>query len=604
MFSDSRAPAAREHRTFKPHAPHFIPWLRNSLKSQQSSDMGLNGPYKSNPELHDNLAPLERTKGIGIFSIPGKNKPKKSDLRCNGVGMARMLPVVLRGHHILGKQKEGSPAKSKQSSEVELDPISHDNLSDAPTSVSPVSKYSPLAGSPLVPAPALLIDGPDAKVGVCMEERRADVWDYTSHVIHQRDLQSSVWLSSNPQGSTKDGQRSFKSSFSYISRNCQSQRDLSVLREPPVEGSSAPLNGVIFSTEVPHRGLGFTTTLRGPGKHGKRLQALGPNQARWLRHKPKSEEESPRKGTDCSRKVIRNQLKRVVDNLEQVLTALRDVQQEMKEVVHQIDYLTSCIDLDEEEQQAAGDESCSSSGSNEVTVISGHPRPSVSIDHRGATFTLRRDHPSGRRTPPVELPCQLSTELTRTLRFGNSPRRGGLLTFNNPDSSTQSHPTSSPQRSLPIRPPTPGLSPLTVNLQAPGSPRSPPSSPIMISPISPVSPKCHPTAVLSPSVIIEPPRSDHPASVRFCPSATSRHPSASCPPTDSETAVHADREKRASSAGPPLAGAAKQTTGQGRKGRKPPPYPHHRLSDPAKTTQDPRKAPPYPEKRRLLSTTV
>ncbi|XP_077391682.1 uncharacterized protein LOC144027756 [Festucalex cinctus] len=587
MFSDSRAPAAKEHRAFKPHAPHFIPWLRNSLKSQQSADLGLNGPYKSNPELRDNLAPLERTKGIGIFSIPGKNKAKKSELRCNGVGVARMLPVVLRGHHILGKPKEGSPVKAKQSSEVEFDPVSH----------------GPPAGSPQVPTPALLIESPDSKVGVRMEERREDIWDYTSHVIHQRDLQSSVWLSSNPQGSSKDGHRGFRSSFSYISRNCQSQRDLSVLREPPVDGSGAPRNGVIFSTEVPHRGLGFTTTLRGPGKHGKRIAALGANQARWVQQKPKSDAESRRKGAECNRKMVRNQLKRVVDNLEQVLTALRDVQQEMKEVVHQIDYLTSCIDLDEEDQyQAEGGESCSSSGSNEVTVISAHPRPSVSIDHRGATFTLRRDHPTARRSPPVELPCQLSTELTRTLRFGSSPRRGGLLTLvNNHDSSTQPHPNSSPQRSLPVRPPTPGLSPLTVNL-----PKSPPSSPggsssVMVSPISPLSPKCHATAVLSPSVVIEPPRSEHPPTVRFCPSATSRHPSASCPPADSETPAHADRERRASSAGPPLAGAAKT---QGRKGRKPPPYPHHRLSEAAKTTQDPRKAPPYPEKRRLLSTTV
>ncbi|XP_061681194.1 uncharacterized protein LOC133503511 [Syngnathoides biaculeatus] len=575
MFSDSRAPAAREHRTFKPHAPHFIPWLRNSLKPQPSGDLGLNGPYKSNPELHDNLAPLDRAKGIGIFSISGKNKAKKSELRCNGVGMARMLPVVLRGHHILGKQKEGSPTKSKHSLEVELDPISHASLSDAATSGSLVTKYSPLVGGPSVPAPALLIEGPDSKDALCMEERMEDIWDYTSHVIHQRDLQSSVWLSSNPQGASKDGQCSFRSRFSHIRGKCQSHRDLNVLREPAVEGSGVPLNGVIFSTEVPHRGLGFTTTLRGPGKHDKHIAALGPNRARWVGDKPKREEESHRKGTDCKRKVVRNQLKRVVDNLEQVLTALRDVQQEMKEVVHQIDYLTSCIDLDEEEDyQGTGGESCSSSGSHEVTVISAHPRPSVSVDHRGATFTLRKDHHSGRRTPPIE-PL----------------------------------PTVSPPRSLPVRPPTPGLSPLTVNLHAPGSPKSPLSSPggsssVMISPISPVSPKCHSTAVLGPSVIIELPRSDHQATVRFCPSATSRHPSASCPPTDSEMPAHSDKERRASSAGPPLTGAAKPLSRQGHRARKPPPYPHPKLSDPAKPAQDPRKAPPYPEKRRLLSTTV
>ncbi|XP_054645492.1 arginine-glutamic acid dipeptide repeats protein [Dunckerocampus dactyliophorus] len=567
MFSDSRAPAA-EQRAFKPHAPHFIPWLRNSLKSQHAAaDLGLSGPYKSNPELHDNL---ERTRGIGIFSIPGKNKAKKSELRCNGVGVARMLPVVLRGHHILGKPKDGSPAKSK--AEAEPNPVTPQRDGSG----SSVKNHGP---APTPEAPNCTVP-----LGVCVEDRREDVWDYT---VHQRDLRSSVWLTSNPQG-PKEGHGGFRSSFSYISRNCQSQRDLTVLREaPPVEG----INGVIFPTEIPHRGLGFTTTLRGPGKHGsKRVPAVGQNQTRWLRHRAKTEEESHAKGAGCSRKVVRRQLKRVVENLEQVLAALRDVQQEMREVVQQIDYLTSCIDLDEEDpQQAGGGDSSSSSGSssNEVTVISTHPRASQSEDHRGAT--LRRDPPNGSRSPPNEF-C------TRTLRFGlgSSPKRGGLLTLvNNPDS-------SSPQRSLPVRPPTPGLSPLTVNIHPPGSPSSRGgSSSVMVSPISPVSPKPHPTAVLCPSVVI-----DHPATVRFCASVTSRHPSASCPPTDSETPSHADGERRASSAGLPVAATAKAASGQGRRGRKPPPYPHHRLSQPPQAAKEPRKAPPYPEKRRLLSTTV
>nr|XP_057928247.1 arginine-glutamic acid dipeptide repeats protein [Doryrhamphus excisus]XP_057928248.1 arginine-glutamic acid dipeptide repeats protein [Doryrhamphus excisus] len=558
MFSDSRAPAA-EQRAFKPHAPHFIPWLRNSLKSQHAAaDLGLGGPYKSSPELHDNL---ERTRGIGIFSIPGRNKAKKSELRCNGVGVARMLPVVLRGHHILGKPKERSPAKSKSEAEP-----------------NPVTPQRDGSGS------SVKEDGsaPDCTVplGVCMEDTREDVWDYA---VHQRDLQSSIWLSSNPQGA-KEGHHGFRSSFSYISRNCQSQRDLTVLREaPPVEG----LNGVVFPAELPHRGLGFTTTLRGAGKHGsKRIHgpSVGQNHTKWNRHKANAEEEPHSKGSGCSRKVVRRQLKRVVENLEQVLAALRDVQQEMKEVVQQIDYLTSCIDLDEGDPQQAGDESSSSSGSssNEVTVISAHSRASPSEDRRGAT--LRRDPPSGSRSPPNEF-C------TRTLRFclGGSPKRGGLPTLvNTPDS-------SSPQRCLPVRPPTPGLSPLTVNIHPPGSPSS---SSIMVSPISPVSPTPHPTAVLCPSVVI-----DHPGAVRFCASVTSRHPSASCPPTDSEPAPHTDEERRASSAGPPVAASVRAASGQGRRGRKPPPYPHH-LSQPPQAAKEPRKAPPYPEKRRLLSTTV
>ncbi|XP_072770836.1 uncharacterized protein [Nerophis lumbriciformis] len=522
MFSDSRAPA--EHRAFKPHAPHFIPWLRNSLKSQRAAaaDLGLGSAYKSNPELHHNSAPLERTRGMGIFSIPGKNKAKKSEPRCNGAGVARMLPAVLRGHHILGKMQKdaGSPAKCHRDE-------------------SPVKKQAP------PPSPALPTEAP-----VCVEERRADVWDYT---IHQRDLQSSVWL-----------------------RTARASRDLTVLREaPPVEG----VNGVVFSAEVPRAALGFTTTLRGPGKHGsKRVPPGCQNQNGGVRHRAKSEEEA--QGTACSRKVVRRQLKKVMDNLEQVLTALRDVQQEMKEVVQQIDYLTSCVDLDDQDPHH---ETSSSSGSSsdEVTVISAHPWASQSEDRRGTT--LRRGPPNGGRPPPLESRCQRSVS-AKTL--GSSPKRGGLLTLvHNAESSSLS-----PQRSLPVRPPTPGLSPLTVNHHAPGSP---PSS-VMISPISPVSPRPHATAVLCPSVVV-----DRPPTVRICPPVTRCHPSASCPPTDSETSSHGEGERRASSTGPPLAAPAKP--GQGRRGRKPPPYPHHRFSQPS---NEPREAPPYPERRRLLSTTV
>lgn len=374
MFSDSRAPAPGEQRGFKPHAPHFIPWLRNSLKPHHSSDLGLNGPYKSSSEARNNLTPLERAKGIGFFSIQGKDRAKKGELRCNGVGVARMLPVVLRGHHILpgslGKQREDSPARWNQSPELHPDPSTQISKGDGPQGLSnsstsaqdnhtfvrnhsshldllqsqndgastSVRKYGPLVGPPPAPAPALLTEEPNCKVPVVvgMEDRRGKVWDYASSTSYRRDLHSSSWRSSDTQG-LKERQHGLTSNFSYIkqqSRNSQSQRDLTALREPPVEGFNGPLNGVIFSTEVPQRGLGCTTTLRGPRKPRpslERIGILGQNQT-WVQYRPTNEGEPQRKEAGCSRKVVRNQIKRVVDNLEQVLTALRDVHQEMKEV--------------------------------------------------------------------------------------------------------------------------------------------------------------------------------------------------------------------------------------------------------------------------------
>lgn len=382
MFSDSRAPAPGEQRGFRSHTPHFLPWLRNSLKPHSSSDMGLNGPYKSSSEARNNLSRLERAKGIGFFSkelLQGKDREKKGDLRCNGVGMAKMLPVVLRGHHILPgslrKRREESPAKCDQKSpEVHPDTDTQTKPEDRPqgsgnssapardfysecsyvrnsssnlnllhsqsqnNGTSPsVRKYGPLLAPVTVPVPATLGQEPNCKVPVvvCMEDGRGKLWDYARHTVHKRDLHSSSWVSSETRGLT-ERQHGFSSGFSYIkhqSRNSQSYRDLTALKEPAVEGFNGPssLHGVIFSTEVLQRGA---KTLRGPRKPRPRSEhsaILGQNQT-GVRPGLTGQWQPPRKETGCTRKAVRNQIKRVVDNLQQVLTALTDVHQEMKEV--------------------------------------------------------------------------------------------------------------------------------------------------------------------------------------------------------------------------------------------------------------------------------
>jgi len=367
MFSDSRAPAPGEQKGFKPHAPNFIPWLRNSLKPHHSSDLGLNGPYKSSSEARNNLSPLERAKGMGFFSMQGKDRAKKGEVRCNGVGMARMLPVVLRGRHILPgslrKQKVEHPATGNPSPEP--DPLSNKQsgpgdgeqaLSDSSTSAkdnrtfvrnqgshpsvlqsqtdgtsTSVRKYGPLVRPPPVPVSALLNEEPNCKLPVVvdMEDRRSKVWDDASSTSDgKRDLHSSSWVSSDTQGRAERKQ-CFSSSF----RSSQSQRDL---RDPHVEHLKRPLDGVIFSTEVPQRGLGCTTTLQGPRRPRPSSERIAGQNQTWVQYRPTKGRELQRKESGCSRKVVRNQIKRVVDNLEQVLTALRDVHQEMKEVTCRI----------------------------------------------------------------------------------------------------------------------------------------------------------------------------------------------------------------------------------------------------------------------------
>lgn len=347
MFSDSGAPAPGEQKSFKHHTPHFIPWLRNSLKPHHGSDLGLNGPYKSASEAPSHLTPLERAKGIGLFSIQGKEK-RKGELRLNGVGMARILPVVLRGHHLLpgslGKQKQDRASKWSQPPELPSDLVAGDlqqGLSDNSTSApehnssllqaqshgTGTSTYGPLVGGP----PAASPEDPERKATE-VEEPKVNVWDYGSSTNYrQRELHSSSWIGSDRRGLT---QHSLTSSFGHIqqkSRKSQSQRDL---REPPVEGLSRPLNGVVLSTGVSERGFNCTATLRGPRKprtNSEYPEILGPNQTR-VQCRPTADRALQVKEVTCSRKVVRNQIKRVVNNLEQVLRALRDVQQEMREV--------------------------------------------------------------------------------------------------------------------------------------------------------------------------------------------------------------------------------------------------------------------------------
>lgn len=349
MFSDRRTAAPGEQRGFKPHTPHFIPWLRNSLKAQHSSgDLGLNGPRKSSSEA---LTPLERAKGLGFFSIQGRERAKKGELRCNGVGV---LPMVLKGHHILpgslgkqscparwGKPKEQEPSTQLGPEEGHWVTSSLDNhhfaknqstklsLRQVKNDTDSVRRYGPLVGPPPTPVPVVPAERPSCEVpvAVCMDDGERKVWDYSSHTTYrQRDLHSSSWLSSDTHG--------FSSSFSYVNnhgRSSQSQRDL---REAPAEALNGPLNGLVFSTEVPHRGLGCTTSLRGLRRSrpsAERIAVLGQNQT-WLQHRPDAEEAPQRKEAGCTRKVLRNQIKRVMDNLERVLAALKDIQQEMKEV--------------------------------------------------------------------------------------------------------------------------------------------------------------------------------------------------------------------------------------------------------------------------------
>ncbi|MCJ8745157.1 hypothetical protein PDJAM_G00127160 [Pangasius djambal] len=118
-----------------------------------------------------------------------------------------------------------------------------------------------------------------------------------------------------------------------------------------INGPASPIknhcNGAkaFFSTEVPQSKFALSKT------SGPKLPVSGIHDGESeLRQADRAEVGGSRSIHRKSQGTVREQIKQVVTELEDVLSGLKQVQMEMKEVVQQIDVLTSSIDLGEEEQ--------------------------------------------------------------------------------------------------------------------------------------------------------------------------------------------------------------------------------------------------------------
>ena len=166
----------------------------------------------------------------------------------------------------------------------------------------------------------------------------------------QKELRSSLWVRSYSQGGGENCIRpALSSSTSGLALEqgrglpaLDQGRGLPALGDPwrqrELQGPSADdfngpisLQRLIFSTEVPHRDKGPLTP-RSHNSHSSwspRSQLLQPG--------PSRQDQRPRMEagpgvTRCSRRELRDQIRRVMDSLENVLGGLKDVHQEMKEV--------------------------------------------------------------------------------------------------------------------------------------------------------------------------------------------------------------------------------------------------------------------------------
>lgn len=98
-----------------------------------------------------------------------------------------------------------------------------------------------------------------------------------------------------------------------------------------------------FSTEVPPKHLNPTRRKNGPC-----ISPSSGTQGLKLNGEAARTGESPESGDHRRKDAVREQIRQVVTNLEDVLGGLKQVHVEMKEVVEQIDRLTANIDLSEE----------------------------------------------------------------------------------------------------------------------------------------------------------------------------------------------------------------------------------------------------------------
>ena len=386
--------------------PHFFPWLCSGLKTHQSGggggDLGLRGAFRrsAEPRLED-LAPQGRIKEE---IQPGRDKEKhrKSVPRGNGMGLARRLPLVLRGRHILseglGKAKDGGPGKKGPSPEPAPQPDSETrpavqdgppdpgnngvtvqdfnpepspvrtpgsqlSLPSTPQSEGvgpPLRKYGPLAPIPVpvpvTPGKQVVQEAPNPAAPSqrsTAEEDREKLSVFLRRTYRQRDPAFSCWINS-PTWGTIDRQRGFKSSVG----GQQERSTDSPGQRPPAGRDELPggrfnhrgsFKGDVLSREhPPHTDTGLTRTLPGrrkPRPKSELVQSRGPEQV-WVQPRATgavdctgaaaaaaaAANEAGHLGARCHRKAVRSQIKRVVVNLEQVVGALRNVQQEMKEV--------------------------------------------------------------------------------------------------------------------------------------------------------------------------------------------------------------------------------------------------------------------------------
>ncbi|KAJ8277358.1 hypothetical protein GJAV_G00074320 [Gymnothorax javanicus] len=376
MFSDSRQLGPRRVLQ-REGAPHR--WLHNSVMVHREN-------ARAGPSTRTDAGPLSqdagRESGLASLAEAGNSHLMRERNATNSDGwnlQSRLLldeqKQIAQPERVWASQSglrdtrwNQAPEPGQRHTSPEREP-----LVDYSCSSHCYQKQPHPSGRKYVPPPPSGFKGQES-YGVPSYGGEKQAWGYARE-SYRRGFHVSWQANTATRRFIK--QRGSSSGFVYGQEHCNYNHGLSDLdqaRNGKDQNCNGPSStpGLIFSNEVPHRMVDNSRhrSLCWPSSNMTHVQ----NQSPGAGQGQKSDLGASR--PKISQTAVRDQIRQVVVDLEGVLGGLKQVHLEMKEVVQQIDLLTSNIDLGEDDPSTSlpSDTLCSSSSSGVMVSSHGGPR--------------------------------------------------------------------------------------------------------------------------------------------------------------------------------------------------------------------------------------
>ncbi|KAJ8278601.1 hypothetical protein COCON_G00056670 [Conger conger] len=426
MFSDSR-PLGLPRVPQRSGAPEL--WLRNGAVVQRETlRTGPGSQTEASPLPLPLPLPPDRRREAGLAAREGKGSPhvrERADANIDGRDLQRRRPP-------LGEQKpvsrsgprEPGSARWSQAPEPRQRRGSpgREALRECVCSSSrghPAQPHPP--GRKYVPPPPAGFKGQES-YGVPGFVVERQFWGYSRESFQRGSRVFGQAHAATRGFGRQPGSNSTRAHGPEYSNFNHGSGDSTRPQYRQEQGCNGPSStrGLIFSTEVPRRepGRGGQRSLCWPGSDGTPVQNKCPVTEQGQKKEPGADKPK------MSQAAVRDQIRRVVGDLEGVLGGLKQVHLEMKEVVQQIELLTSNIDLGEEDpsNSVPSDTLCSSSSSG--VMMSSHRGVG---GHRPKQGDPPRARASLRDTPAHSNPPALNPSVIVTNQVAAMNHRGPPL---------------------------------------------------------------------------------------------------------------------------------------------------------------------------------